>query len=330
MALLERMLPLPCSPQLVAEPDVSAGVVAGVTCQPLDGPAQHVTVQDFAESPELRAEWTSRIDAATPALEEKEDACSSGQSGTRKWGFGSVDCLVDDGVATVWWTDGRTQTLGTIEGTSDDIASVFEWWRQVARPLGRSESDETVPSGPEPSAKPEPTQQPAPSNQPFVRVPGPPRAITCDADADPIPDEWRRTWRIKNVELLERGGYERVVLNLVRTGRNRTNRPTQASIERVARSRVTRVVPNAPRPKRGGSALVIRLDGVRDGPDLRGYRPSNMDLASELSVVRDGDGRSVILSTPADTCYQMRIPVWGASASGKERRAEVYIDLTEG
>jgi hypothetical protein len=296
-----------------------------VTCRPQDAPSLRVMVWEFADGAGLGADWRSRIDASAPSLDESEDACRNGRPGIRKWGFGSIACLVDDGVAQVWWTDRRTQMLGNIEGATADLVAVFEWWRTTARPLGRAATDEAaIPGRPDAGDEPLPSDRPA-----LVRVPGPPRAVICDATGEPMPDAWGRTWRIRNIDLLERGGYERVVVNLVRTGKNRTSLPTQAAIEQKARSRITTAIPGAPRPKRGRAAIIVRLDGVRDGPDLRGYRPSGTDLARELSVVPYDGGRTVIISVPPDTCYQLRIPVWGASASGEEARAEVYIDLQE-
>jgi hypothetical protein len=325
VALLERLAPLDCSPLPAAELDPDAGAVAGVICLTPDAAVQRLLVRDFVDGTLLAAGWQSEIDAASPSLDESDDACRDGRPGTRRWGFGNIACLVDADRARVWWTDRRTQTFGTIEGRSDDVATVFEWWRTTARAWGRPGAEEAAPP-----AAPEATSKPSPSDPaPLVRVPGPPRAVTCDATGEPIPDAWGRTWRIKNIDVLERGGFERVVVNLVRTGKNRTSRPTQAAIERMARSRITTAIPGAPRPKRGRAAIIVRLDGVRDGPDLRGYRPSGTDLARELSVVPYDGGRTVIISVPPDTCYQLRIPVWGASASGEEARAEVYIDLKE-
>jgi hypothetical protein len=75
--------------------------------------------------------------------------------------------------------------------------------------------------------------------------------------------------------------------------------------------------------------MVVRLDGVRDAPNLFNYRPKELDLVKEVSVVKDGNGRAVVISSPQQTCYQMRIPVWGPSASGKERKAQVFIDLKQ-
>ena len=72
---------------------------------------------------------------------------------------------------------------------------------------------------------------------------------------------------------------------------------------------------------------MVRLDGVRDAPGLRGFRPSSLDFVKEVSVVKDDGGYAVVLSAPARTCYLMRIPVWGPNATGKEQTAEIFIDL---
>jgi hypothetical protein len=93
--------------------------------------------------------------------------------------------------------------------------------------------------------------------------------------------------------------------------------------------RLAENVPQAPRPRRGRLALVLELDGVRDAPGLRRYRPSSIDFVKELSIVPDGGGRTVVLSIPQGTCYQMRIPIWGSAASGKEQAAKIYLDLKQ-
>jgi hypothetical protein len=72
---------------------------------------------------------------------------------------------------------------------------------------------------------------------------------------------------------------------------------------------------------------VVELEGVRAAPELRRYRPSSIDYVREMSIVRNNGGRTVVLSTPQATCYQVRIPIWGLAASGNERTANIYIDL---
>ncbi|MEA2026032.1 MAG: hypothetical protein U9O18_05015, partial [Chloroflexota bacterium] len=316
--LLARTSALICEAQPGTALALEAGARAGIACTPLDAAAEQLTLQYFAEPGALPDYWLAELEALALPLEETEDACENAEPGVRKWGFGSIACLLDGDTAQIRWTDRRTQTFGVIEGTNGDISELYQWWRATARPLGRSVDAETDgPDGPTPSKAP-----------PLVRVPGPPRAITCDAISEPIPDDWERTWRIKNIEFQIRGKTERVILNLERTGKNRKGKPTQAIIERMPVPQVADAVPGASRPKRGRTAIVVRLDGVRDAPDLRGYRPST-DLVKELSIVRDGGSRVVILSTALDTCYQMRIPIWGPSATGNEDRAKVYIDLKE-
>jgi hypothetical protein len=142
-----------------------------------------------------------------------------------------------------------------------------------------------------------------------------------------VPDEWDRTWRINKVKVENKKSYERVILQLLRTGKNRGKPRTRALAQRMSTSDVTRAVPSARNPSVGGIAIVVQLDGIDDAPRIRGYRPTGVNLVKEISVVGGGDSRTVIVSVPQGTCYQMRIPVWGPNATGKEQRAEVFIDL---
>lgn len=309
-----------CEPRSPAELALDDGALAGVGCAPAGNIVDRVTLQVFADTRTLRDFWEAELDSLASPIEETDTACKDDTAGHRKWGFGTVACVEVDGEAQIRWTDQRTQVYGVATAADGNASQLFEWWRTTARPLGRPVEEGTfAPEEPAPSVEP----------GPLVRIPGAPQAITCDATGDPIADRWMRTWRVKNIEFLERRNYERVILNLVRTGRNRGGQPTQASIERMPVSRVPDAVPGASRPKRGRTAIVIRLDGIRQAPDLRRYRPSAMELARELSVVSGKGSRTVIISGPPDICYEMRIPVWGPSASGKERRAEIYIDLRE-
>jgi hypothetical protein len=317
-ALVARTAALACEAQPEIELELDRGALAGVDCDLSDAALGPLTLIDFTDQDSLRDYWQAELDILAPSLEEVETACKDAEPGLRKWGFGSIACIVVGDIAQVRWTDQRTQTIGVVEGVDGDIAPLYDWWRTTARPLGRSTEAEGDDAEPTPAKAP-----------PLVRVPGPPRAISCEAVSEPIPDEWGRTWRITTVDFLERGNYERIVLNLERTGKNRSNKPTVATLERMPVSKVTGAVPGATRPKRGRTAFVIQLAGVREAPNLRGYRPSSTELVRELSIVRGSGSRTVIISGPRDTCYQMRVPVWGPSASGKEVRAEIYIDLKE-
>lgn len=318
--LLDRTSALGC--EVPADPTgvFDAAAVAGVICAPAESSVDRLTIQAFADAAALDDHWQRELDADTPALEETEDACRGGAPGSRAWGNGAVACLIDEGRAQVRWTDERTSSYGTAEGADDDLAGLYRWWRQTARPLGQSTD-----TGP---AEPQETD-PAETPRPLVRVPGQPRAITCDAAIDPIADVWEREWRIRNVEFRSRGGFERVIINLERAGRNDTDRPTQAIVERMPASDVARAVEGASSPGRGQTAIVVRLDGITDAPDLRSYRPTAVALVRELSIARGGGSRTVILSTTQDTCYQVRVPVWSNSATGRERRAEIFVDLEE-
>ena len=323
--LLRRTTGLVCETQPGADVDLEAGAVAGVLCAPPDPAVDELTLQYFTDVETLRSHWQAEVQTFKPRLDESDSACAEAEAGFRNWGFGSIACVVDGDVARILWTDQRTLLFGAVESADGEIPPLYDWWRATARRLGRSADDE--PSKPD-EQTPSGPQEPTPTKVPrLVRVPGPPRAISCDAISDPIPDEWKRTWRIKNIDFEERGSYERVILNLQRTGKNRKGKPTRAIVERMPRSKLAKAVPGTPRSKRGSNAIVVRLDGVRDAPNLRGYRPSSTRLARELSIVRGPGSRTVVIATPKDTCYQVRVPIWGAAAKGNEDKAKVFIDL---
>lgn len=321
-ALLERATAFDCEPRSESDIDERAGIVARVDCETGDADIGPLMLRSFADADSLREWWRSRS-KATSAVELDDDACVA-VPGARRWGFGTVACLQDDGVIQVRWTDSRANLLGVVESTSVDIPTLYTWWFENARRLGRT-SDAATPEPIEPQATPKPQKTPAPRK--LVRVPGRPTAATCSGSVFPLPDEWDRTWRIRKVRLENKEGYERVILQLLRTGRNRSRVPTEARAQRMDVSEVPRAVPSAGRPSRGGVAVVVELGGIDDAPGIRGYRPKDVDLVKQVSVVRDGSGYAVVVSVPGGTCYQMRIPIWGTSATGKERRAQIFIDL---
>jgi len=311
---------LSCEP-LRGDQPTDTGAQAAIECTPDSNEVSQMTLLGFSDADELRDHWLAETGALEPALEETADACDGAQSGTRKWGFGNVACLIDQDTDTarILWTDRRNQTYGVVDGADTDISSLFAWWRSNARPLGR-DADGSTP------ARVEPTPSKAPS---LVRVPGPPRAIVCTDLSEPIVDQWGRTWRVKNVDFLENPKYERVVINLERTGTVRNGNETAVTVERMPVPQLKAAVPNAPIPRKGRTAIVVRMEGVKNAPNLLAYRPSSTDIIKELSIVKDGKSRTAVLGVTREACYQVRVPVFGSSATGKERKAEVYIDLKE-
>ncbi len=255
--------------------------------------------------------------ALTPAPIDREQACTNGRTGTRKWGFGTLTCTVEEGTASIIWTDRRSQLLGRLDGPTDDLQDVFAWWQENARALGRP-----IDTGPE--ASPDSTTGGAAR---FVAVPGDPISISCEAVGEPIADEYGRIWSVDAVDFQERGDFERVIIQLDRVGTERNARNTQVVAERLPVSGLGRAVASAPTPQAGKTAIVVDLKGIRQAPDIRRFRPTATDLVKEFSLVPDGKSRAAVISTPKGTCYQVRVPVFGRSATGKERQAAVYIDL---
>jgi hypothetical protein len=211
----------------------------------------------------------------------------------------------------VAWTDSRSDLLGIVRGATPEIAALYRWWEDEAKPLGRIAA--------------------APSTQPgvdrLVRVPGVPDDLVCTNLQEPIVDTHGRTWGIERVRFVDRPGFERVVLELQRRGRVVPGGGAEVTVDRMPVADVASEVRGARRPSRGRIALVVRMRGVTQAPALRAYRPQGVDLVKELSVVRRDRSHAAILSLNGDGCYQVRIPLFGPSATGEEDRAEVFIDV---
>ncbi len=321
MELLERSAAFACEPSRDPAQTPGGSAQAEVRCLPPDDQVATLSLRSFDDLDVLRDQWEQELGSIDTPLEEADDACESGEAGTRKWGFGVIGCFVDDDVAKLRWTDTRSKTIGVADSLDPDLAQLYAWWKKNARKIGRPVDGGEVGGD---AVDPSPGEAP-----PLVRVPGRPRQISCDDITEPILDTYNRKWRLNRVRFLNRAGYERVVLDLERTGANRSGTPTGITVRRVPISRLPDVAPGAPKPKRGRTAIVVQLDGVRDAPNLRAYRPTSTAISRELSIVRDGRSRTVVLAVPGNACYQVRVPVFGPSASGNEGRAEVFIDLKQ-
>jgi hypothetical protein len=296
-------------------------VVAADECQPADEEVDQLAVQQYEDTDALRSAWRTASEAASENA-QADEVCSNETPGTSKWGFGNVICETVDGVARVRWTDSRTDTMGVVESSGTNVEALYEWWRTNARPLGRG-AEATDSETSESKESSEPTPKP----RKLVRVPGKPGNATCTASTSPIPDEWDRTWRITRVNFKNENGYERVVLHMERTGKNRTNTPTQTAVSRMSVNKLKDAVPKAPTPGRGKVAIVLDIDGIDDAPSLYNFQPSGLDYVKQMSIVKTNGSWTVVISSPLGTCNQVRIPIWSSAATGKEDKAEIYIDL---
>jgi hypothetical protein len=313
-ALIERLASAECVPWRGPEAPTRAAVEGAVRCQPDEGAAAELTLLAYSGPDALRDAWDNHLDAIQPSLDETSSACQGSSAGVRRWGFGSVACRVEDGSATIAWTDSRSHLLGVAQGSGNDIETLFRWWQDDAKILGRRLDADASPgrSG---------------SDRPFVRVPGAPNDVVCSSLDEPIVDPHGRTWHLQRVRFVDGPDYERVVLSLERAGRARAGQSTEVTVERMPVAALATEFPGAPRPKNGRTALVVRMEGVTQALALRAYRPGGLELVRELSIVRGDRSRTAILSLNGDGCYQVRVPVFGVSAPTGADQAEVFIDV---
>jgi hypothetical protein len=316
---------LVCGDEQIPVRDERAGVVVAQVCESADEAIGPLTLQTYQAAADLRDAWQEAT-TATSGLTPAGDACANETPGSDRWGFGNIVCGTSDGKAQIRWTDARSDSLGVVESANDDVAALYEWWRTNARTLGREvKKPETKVTEPKTSAKSEPKPTPVPRK--LVRVPGKPGNATCAATIKPIRDEWNRTWNISRVNFKNESGYERVVLQLERTGKNRSRTPTRAAVSRTSVNKLRKVVPQAPTPTRGKVAIALEINGIDDAPSLYNFRPSSLDYVKQISVVKTNGSWTVVIAAPQATCYQVRIPIWSTAATGKERSAEIFIDL---
>jgi hypothetical protein len=311
--LAERLAPADCVAWREDDALTGPGLKAAVRCQPGDGAAAEVALAAFSDQDALKDAWSTHLASLDPSLEDLSSACQGSTTGVRRWGFGSVACQVDQDAAIVSWTDSRSGLLGIARGSGPDLAAIFSWWQDSGKALGRAPVDTS--------------SSPPDDGRPFVRVPGAPNDAICSNLDEPIVDVQGRTWHLKQVRFQNGPDYERVVLALERAGRARQGQTTGVTVERVSVSALASEFPGAPRPKDGRTALVVRMRGVTQAPDLRGYRPDGLTLVQELSIVRGERTRTALIALDGDGCYQVRVPVFGASAPAGAERAEIYIDI---
>jgi hypothetical protein len=310
---------LTCVASEISNADARAGVTESQLCEPTVEAIGQLTLQTYADTAGLREAWQADTETTTDLVVD-EDICANATPGADKWGFGNVVCGVSEGKAQIRWTDTRSGNLGVVVSETDDLAALHEWWEANARPLGRGLADQARAT--------EKTRKPTPAPRKLVRVPGKPGNATCARTIAPIQDEWGRTWRITKVNFRNEVGYERVVVQLERTGKNRSAKPTQAKVARMTLNGLRRTHANAPKPTKGKLAVVLDITGIDDGPTIYNYAPSGLDYVKQLSVFKNNGGYATSVTTPSAICYQVRIPIWSPAATGNEDRAEIYIDLT--
>jgi hypothetical protein len=85
--------------------------------------------------------------------------------------------------------------------------------------------------------------------------------------------------------------------------------------------------PKAPKPNKGKVAIVLEIDGIDDAPTLYNFKPSSLNYVKQLSVFKSNGGYTTVIAAPEGICYQVRIPMWSAAATGSERKAEIFVDL---
>jgi len=313
--LLDQVPALDCEPLRGEDDGIDASVKAAIECTPLEGAVSRLVLLAFEDIAALRAHWRSEAAAFKPALDEAADACAKASTGIRDWGYGKVACRLRRGSAAVHWFDRRDPTYGVVEGDRPDLARLYGWWQENGRPIGRKASDE-VASSPTPES-----DASAPSVADAMT------SVVCDATSQPIADAWGRRWSVSKVTFLDQPRFERVVFHLARTDGARKRGGAELKVEPIPVSRLQRLVPEAPRPRRGRTVLYIPLENFADAPTIRSYRPSGVDLVKEFSLVRSGGTATALVAVPGGACYRVRVPVWGPSATGNERVAKIFVDI---
>jgi serine/threonine protein kinase len=116
-----------CIPyRLVAKGDtVVEGSVGAIDCLVDTTPAVDVGYFEFPTQELLEAWWRDRI--TRQKIELDSGGCVDGTPGETAWAHGRIACY-DSGGARIRWTDDTRLVYGSLNGVTDDLASLFKWW----------------------------------------------------------------------------------------------------------------------------------------------------------------------------------------------------------
>jgi hypothetical protein len=157
---------------------------------------------------------------------------------------------------------------------------------------------------------PQPTLRPnaAPAREPAPAVAGP-SGWVCEGIAR-IADPRGREWRVVRVRAVERGSFERVALDLQRTGTG--DGPTRASARSFGTADIRDVIPRADRPSSGRTTIGVNLAAGFDGTvAITGFRPRGTEVVREVSTYPAASGSAwVAISTSGDGCVRLDAPAW--------------------
>jgi hypothetical protein len=116
-----------CIPyRLVAKDDtVVEGSVGSIDCLVDNSGVEDVGYFEFPTQELLEAWWRDRI--TRQKIELDSGGCVDGTPGETAWTHKRIACYASGG-ARIRWTDNARLVYGSLNGVTDDLASLFKWW----------------------------------------------------------------------------------------------------------------------------------------------------------------------------------------------------------
>jgi hypothetical protein len=119
-----------CVPYRLVGTEATAveGSVGAIDCLIDSNVVADVGYFRFDTVADLEAWWERRIPGLP--VEASSGGCLDGSSGERATSRGRIACYVIDGEARIRWTDEERVVYGAVNGSTTDLARLFDWWDQ--------------------------------------------------------------------------------------------------------------------------------------------------------------------------------------------------------
>jgi serine/threonine protein kinase len=105
---------------------VVEGSVGAIDCLVDNALVEDVGYYEFPTQVLLDAWWRDRI--TRQKIEPDSGGCVDGTPGETAWAHGRIACYRSGGAARIRWTDDRRLVYGALNGVTNNLASLFNWW----------------------------------------------------------------------------------------------------------------------------------------------------------------------------------------------------------